>query len=177
MPDQQVFIRPLHVVHIDDSAVGTELVRAILAQSQYPKYIVHSFSSIKAAEDTVVPSAKQIDAVILDLMLVESEGRDTFLHAISIFSLVPIVILTGTQDIDLAYSLIYAGADSFLIKDMMQQYLPLFVSSAVARRNRPGVNTVQVAEAFKRLQEIAAKHEQRQQQTEDHHDHDKAVTG
>lgn len=131
-----MLLRPLHIVHVDDTESGRENVRLVLATSKYPQFVLHSFAAIEDAEKWMGTGVGQLDCLILDLMLVKTTGVDTFAHAVNIFSAIPIIVLTVTNDIDLAYELIHAGADNYLHKSV-QGLLPLFIVAAVARKTRP----------------------------------------
>ncbi len=56
------------------------------------------------------------DAVLLDLMLPDSSGLDTFLRLQSAVPDIPVVILSGTDDLSLAAKAVEEGAQSYLVK-------------------------------------------------------------
>ena len=56
------------------------------------------------------------DLVLLDLGLPDSQGVDTFKKIVSYLPLIPIIVLTGLSDNDLALELIKTGAQDFLTK-------------------------------------------------------------
>ena len=66
-------------------------------------------------------AAGGIDAVLLDLMLPDSEGLETFfrVRARTQAPPVPVVILTGTDDVKLGARAVEAGAQDYLVKGHM----------------------------------------------------------
>jgi diguanylate cyclase (GGDEF)-like protein len=61
-----------------------------------------------------------IDAVLLDLMLPDSEGVVTFERMYAFAQDVPIVVLTDLNDEDVAISTVQGGAQDYLVKDEVQ---------------------------------------------------------
>jgi glutamate dehydrogenase (NAD(P)+) len=63
-------------------------------------------------------SAGGIQAVLLDLTLPDSEGLTTFLrvHAVTQAQAIPVVILTGEDDVRLGSKAVEAGAQDYLVK-------------------------------------------------------------
>jgi DNA-binding NarL/FixJ family response regulator len=57
-----------------------------------------------------------IDAVLLDLGLPDSQGLDTFRKIRQRMPSVPTIVLTGNDDEDLALQAVWAGAQDFLVK-------------------------------------------------------------
>lgn len=137
MPTTRVFLRPIHVVHVDDAAVARAHVKGILDACTYPEFVVHSFEDLAAAGSWAGPSPSQLDCVLLDLTLRVSTGTDTLQQALTIFYEVPILVLTDTLDADVACEMVLAGAENYLTKDLVRSgHLPLFIAKSVARAQR-----------------------------------------
>lgn len=65
----------------------------------------------------------QIDIVLLDLTLPDSNGMDTFI-AVKPYTLnIPVIILSGINDTDLALTAIGEGAQDYLVKDDFDERL------------------------------------------------------
>ena len=60
--------------------------------------------------------ADDVDVVLLDLTLPDSEGLDTFSRMTKDFPNVPVVVLSGIQDVDLALETVQRGAQDYLVK-------------------------------------------------------------
>src|SRR4029077_673693 len=140
-----VFLRPVHIVHIDDQPTGRQTVKAVLESVTYPQFVLHQFDRIKDAEDWATPNVTQIDSLLLDLTLADTEGMDTFMHAVQVFFKIPVIVLTGSANVDAAYTLVCAVADLYLSKDLLTQTtLPLFIAAAIARNARSTVSALQI---------------------------------
>jgi anti-anti-sigma factor len=75
-----------------------------------------------------------IDALLLDLMLPDSEGLQTFLTARTRTPDTPIVVLTRLDDESLAATAIQSGAQDYLIKgELNRNWLVRSVQHAIAR--------------------------------------------
>ena len=62
-------------------------------------------------------SAEKIDVILLDLSLPDSQGLETFLTLQEQASSLPIVVLTGMNDEDLAIQAVRQGAQDYLVKN------------------------------------------------------------
>jgi PAS domain S-box-containing protein len=58
-----------------------------------------------------------VDAILVDLNLPDSQGLETFTKINEIFSEKPIIVLTGLNDRELAYRAVREGAQDYLVKD------------------------------------------------------------
>src|SRR3989338_1826818 len=56
------------------------------------------------------------DVILLDLLLPDSSGLDTFTHVYTQAPQTPIIILTGLDDEDVAIAAVNAGAQDYLVK-------------------------------------------------------------
>lgn len=160
MPAQsQLFLRPLHVIHIDDSNTVQVQVASILSSSRYPKFVLHGFKSFPAVEQWLGDSNRdQFDCILLDLSLDEIEGLDTFIYAMSIFKTIPIIVLSGTCDTDLAGRLIHYGAEISIGKGISEfASLPFYIAQIVARKSKPQLSPLADAMATFRAMQNRAK--------------------
>src|ERR1700694_3910677 len=89
--------RPAHVFLIDDSQGDADLIRMRLLDSDLEVSCVDRLSTGLAALAIKPPAV-----VLLDLNLPDSRGADTFRNFLNHASGVPVVVLSGTEDEDLA---------------------------------------------------------------------------
>ena len=68
-------------------------------------------------------SADNTDMILLDLNLLDSMGLETFEKVFPYFRQVPIVILTGNTDLDVAKEAVNLGAQDFLSKNDINEYV------------------------------------------------------
>ncbi len=104
----------LHILVIEDNPGDYVLVSEYLQEGFPDAAIVHAPSIEKA---TPLLHANEIDVVLLDLTLPDGNGIESF-HAIhGIAPLVPIIILTGIGDRDIALESVKFGAQDYIVKD------------------------------------------------------------
>lgn len=91
------------------------------------------------------------DLVFLDLNLPDSNGIDTFILVHQFFSMVPVIILSGLDDVDLALQAIQEGAQDYLIKgDFEGKILSKSVQHSIERKK----NELALRESENRLRTI-----------------------
>jgi PAS domain S-box-containing protein len=104
----------LELLLVEDSPADVQLLEQLLGRSDVCPYGLRSVSTIADAEALVV--AEQIDCVLLDLSLPDSEGIESVRRMHAWAPAIPIVVLTGRNDGDLGLEAIRAGAQDYLVK-------------------------------------------------------------
>jgi diguanylate cyclase (GGDEF)-like protein len=103
-----------HVVIVDDNDLSLKLLSGLARE--IPDVIVHPFPS---SADALAWSGKQhVDCFILDYQMPSPNGVEMIklLREIPAFALVPIVIVTGEEKLNIRYRALDAGANDFLQK-------------------------------------------------------------
>ncbi len=103
-----------HVLIIDDDPEDRFLISRRLSKS------ASTFTTVEACglnEALETVTQVDIDVVLLDLTLVESDGLQTLQQFLSCVTDVPVVVLTGTTDDAIAMKAIECGAQDFIRKD------------------------------------------------------------
>ena len=102
-----------HVLLIEDNPGDAELVRLRLieSKSQVRMSRVERLSEGLAFLDEKLPSV-----VLLDLNLPDSQGADTFRRVLDKAPEVPVVILSGQDDEELARKALHQGVQDYLVK-------------------------------------------------------------
>src|ERR1700694_2728512 len=103
--------RPAHVFLIDDSQGDADLIRMRLLDSDLEVSCADRLSTGLAALAVKPPAV-----VLLDLNLPDSRGADTFREVLHRAPGVPVVVLSGRDDEDLAITAIHQGAQDYLVK-------------------------------------------------------------
>jgi len=99
---------------VEDNPGDAQLVNELLMDAERDSYeIVHAPLMSKAV-DTL--RTRPVDVVVLDLRLPDCTGVDTVKAVRDVASEVPIVVLTGSDDEQLAMDCIDAGAQDYLPK-------------------------------------------------------------
>jgi Flp pilus assembly CpaE family ATPase len=105
---------PIRVLLIEDNPGDAGLVRAMLAESLGARFIVEWVQSLQTGMTRL--GLGEIDIVLLDLSLPDSQGLGG-LTAVRIAAPdVPVVIMTGFANQDIAQQAVRLGAQDYLIK-------------------------------------------------------------
>ena len=117
---------------VEDNPGDAELVIDLLAESRDENYqVVHVYRITDAIERL---QSTAVDVVVLDLRLPDCSGVDSVKALHESAGKVPIVVLTGTDDEQLALSCIDAGAQDYLPKsEIRAQNLKRAIGYAITR--------------------------------------------
>ncbi len=126
----------MNILYVEDDSVDVELARRALRQADAGVQVI-SASTVAEALAALThnrTSAAQFDLVLTDLRLPDGSGLD-ILYAIRHAQLpLPVVVLTGQGDEDVAISAIKAGADDYITKrGAYHRRLPEIVQAAAER--------------------------------------------
>ena len=117
---------------VEDTLSDAKAARICLSAAGKERYEITIAESLKAA--IVYLNTGEFDVVLLDLSLPDSSGIDTINRLYALSSEIPIVVLTGFDDDDLAMKCIEAGAQDYLCKaDMTPQNLRRVLGYALGR--------------------------------------------
>jgi len=111
--------KPINVLLIEDDRGYARLIRQMI-EDRMGKY-VNSEHVISLAEGLDHLDNNDVDVVLLDLILPDSEGLDTFLRVNQAAPDTSIVILTSIEDEQVALDALKAGANNYIIKPFEPQ--------------------------------------------------------
>jgi PAS domain S-box-containing protein len=121
----------ISVVLVEDDDLYAHVLRAALAKST-PKVDVERRRTL--ADAIVLLQATGLDAVLLDLNLPDSAGLDTIDRMVAAAPGIPIVVLTATDESDLAVAAVQHGAQDYLVKsETDSRYLSRALRYAIER--------------------------------------------
>jgi PAS domain S-box-containing protein len=106
--------KTIQVLLVEDNPGDALLIREILSEMttiEFDLVHVERLSDAQAQLQTRV-----FDVVLLDLLLPDSQGLETFLQLHQQIAHIPIVVLTGLNDATLAIQAVQAGAQDYLLK-------------------------------------------------------------
>lgn len=106
--------KAIKVLLIEDDSVDIKLVQEELSSSMDVFFDLSTVTTLaqgiqKAKEETY-------NVILLDLLLPDSSGINTFIEIHSEITNVPIIILSGTKDEQLANTAVAQGAQDYLVK-------------------------------------------------------------
>lgn len=117
---------------VEDSPGDALLAADLLSQPGYESYQIVHAPCLKDAVERLRTLAA--DVIVLDLHLPDCSGLDGIKALRKVAERLPIVVLTGTEDEQLALSCINAGAQDFLLKsEVRAQSLRRALGYAIAR--------------------------------------------
>ncbi len=103
----------VHLLVVEDDPQAVALIREML-NSRRARFEVEATGTLKEALDKL--TATKYDAILLDLSLPDSEGIQSFRTIQAKDPDVPVLVLTGHSDEDMAILAVQEGAQDYLIK-------------------------------------------------------------
>ncbi|MFN2516930.1 MAG: PAS domain S-box protein [Pyrinomonadaceae bacterium] len=111
--------RSFRALLIEDNAIDAQLIRSALAHNERfpPEEFLFELESVtRLAEGLERLAHSDIDVLLLDLYLPDSQGLETVAAVRAQSPNVPIVVMTGPDDEALAVSTLRQGAQDYLVK-------------------------------------------------------------
>lgn len=103
------------VLLVEDNPVFKRLIQGLLGRSEHPTFdVLHAGSMTDALERL---AKGKIDVVLLDLMLPDSTGLDSFYRMRAHADDTPIIIQSALDDVGTASKAVEGGAQDYLLKD------------------------------------------------------------
>ncbi len=109
------FTPPYCVLLVEDDPSYATCLREMIHVGKLSKFKVAGHSTTLADAIRAVEN-DPVDIVLLDLGLPDSEGLATFTKLHAVAPHVPIIVLTGTDDEELALEAVHLGAQEYLVK-------------------------------------------------------------
>lgn len=106
--------KKLRILLIEDNTADIRLIKELLKKSSDLFYELES--CIRLSESLDLLKKKDFDIILLDLTLPDSDRESTLEKFVSYSSKIPIIILTGLDDKDLALSSLKNGIQDYLVK-------------------------------------------------------------
>jgi PAS domain S-box-containing protein len=122
------------ILLVEDNPADAAYAKALLPR---PRYTCIEANCLAQALETA--KDKHVDIIVLDLGLPDSDGLDTLMHIKTQRVQVPIVVLTGRDDVATAVEALHAGASHYLLKNgLTSESLVISITDAIdsARRKQ-----------------------------------------
>lgn len=129
---------------VEDNRGDARLVQLALAEWRAPHFRIDHLERLDAAIDALARS--RYDAVLLDLSLPDSHGLETVSRLTVAAPTVPIVVLSGHHDEQLAFRAVQHGAQDYLVKGQGD-------GAALARVVRYAIERKRTEEALRKARE------------------------
>ncbi len=111
----------IEILLIEDNTADADYLKETLSGPRSDSFSIRHAVSLSEGLERL--SAEKVDAVLLDLGLPDSQGIDTLLAVRQKFPRMPIIVLTGLADEEFALKAIQSGADEYLIKGRINDFL------------------------------------------------------
>ncbi len=135
MNDASTHIR---VLLIEDNPIHVKLIDNLLASSRAPAFDLQTAGQLSEGLSRL--DRGDIELVLLDLTLPDSQDLETFIRVRAHMPHLPVVIVTGVDDIKLAARAVEAGAQDYLVKTQLN-------ASVLARSLRYALERTRVRDA------------------------------
>jgi len=117
---------------IEDNQGDARLLRELLKEMKGLQIVLEHQISLHAGIQALAQNA--YDVLLLDLSLPDSMGFDTFVKVYSQNPEIPIIILTGLRDEEMAVKSVRTGAQDYLVKGQIDSvHLSRSISYAIER--------------------------------------------
>ena len=142
----------MRVLLLEDNPADARLIEeAVSEAADAGMELVHVTRLAPALEQL---EAGDIDLLLLDLSVPDSHGFETFTKARTSAGEVPIVVLSGADDEDLAVRAVRAGAQDYLVKGQVDSALLLRAMRYAIERQRAEVALRHSEEALRELANV-----------------------
>lgn len=122
---------PRSVLLVEDDEVYVERMRAALIEAHPKAFRLEVSRTLRHAENALRQST--FDVVLLDLGLPDEHGMRSFDRLHRLAPTCPIVVLTSSDDPELASRLLYLGAQDYLVKGASDDLLLHVLGRAISR--------------------------------------------
>lgn len=122
------------VLLVEDNPGDARLVRESLNDGAPGQFTVQVADSLKQALDGLRATVGEVDVILLDLSLPDSQGLETYRAVHSLAPTVPILVLSGLNDESVALTAVNEGAQDFIRKARVDsELLPRAIRYATER--------------------------------------------
>lgn len=136
--------RQVRFLLIEDNPVDARQIRAMLGQARDPSFDVECVDNLSTGLERL--GAGGIDVILLDLSLPDSNGLETLAAARTAAPGLPIIILTVSDDEQLAAKAVREGAQDYLVKGQVD-------SNGLVRSARYAIERKRAEEALRKSEQ------------------------
>lgn len=117
---------------VEDNSTDAKLIEVMLRRSMHQEFELVLIDNLAAAIEHT--HNNQVDVIILDLILPDSNGLETFLTLKNSVNGIPIIILSGMDDREMAMRAVTAGAQDYIVKgDVEGRFLSKSIIYSIQR--------------------------------------------
>jgi FixJ family two-component response regulator len=138
------------ILVIEDN-IGDYTIIDLLLNEQFTNPIIERADTLKKATTVLLDAVNNFEVILLDLSLPDKQGDDLINEMLKLANNCPIVILTGTNNIEFSINSINKGISDYLIKDELSGTM-LYKSIIYAIERKKSI--IQLAESEKKYSEL-----------------------
>lgn len=120
---------------VEDNIVDVIVFNDLIKDEAHPGIHVHEAQSLALAFEAIETHGV-FDVILLDLNLPDSNGFDTFKRVFERSPAVPIIVMTGLDDSELALKTLAEGAQDYLVKGEFDGRLCIRTIKYAIERNK-----------------------------------------
>jgi len=134
-PHLNMSTEPCRVLLFEDNSLDAVYFCETLADSEYTRFVVDVVATLAEGIAKLSAAAHEYQLLVVDLSLPDCEGLQTFEKVTAAAARLPVVILSGYDDREMAVHAVQLGAQDYLVKGDFQSYnLEKSLSFAIERR-------------------------------------------
>ncbi len=153
--------KPIKILLIEDNKEDAIIIREMLKETSSTSFELKHVDRLKNGFESLFNDS--FDVLLLDLNLPDSWGFDTFIRTYDQVPELPIVIMSGFDDEDIAVKAVREGAQDYLIKGQIDgRLLARSISYAIERKE----TEKELMKSQKDLRELIEWHEKELLETE-----------
>jgi two-component sensor histidine kinase/CheY-like chemotaxis protein len=111
----------IRVLMIEDNLGDVRLIQEMLTKAKGVKFELGCTNNLSTGLNQI--DTESIDVILLDLSLPDSQGLDTFIEVYAHAQSLPIIVLSGLDDEDIAVKAVQKGAQDYLVKGQVDSNL------------------------------------------------------
>jgi PAS domain S-box-containing protein len=138
----------LAILLVEDNPADVRLIRRMLINAKGFSYSLEHAERLAACLEHL--AVEKPDILLLDLMLPDSQGLDTFIKVHTQAPQMPIIVLSNLDDTDLAAQAVRKGAQDYLVKGQVDDNLLARSIRYAIERARTEVVRTQAEETLRR---------------------------
>lgn len=109
-------IKRSRILMVEDNEADARLVREAVAETAAAMFEIIGVERLSEALTLLELEKEGFDAVLLDLSLPDAQGLGTLMRITEAAPSVPIIVMTGSDDEELAMKAVHHGAQEYLVK-------------------------------------------------------------
>ncbi len=137
----------LYVLLVEDNPGDVRLIREALAERADSSLTLECVDRLSIALQRLDTAG--VDVILLDLSLPDSQGLDTFIKMHRRAFRVPIIVLSGLDNEDVAIEAVQKGAQDYLVKGQVEGYVLVRAMRYAVERKRAEENLRVANERFR----------------------------